>query len=386
MDTMLTAGNLAPADVLLYRSDSWIGRAIRFFDDPDVNHAGLYLGDDCVGEALADGLQRRPLATSVAGELRVSAFRLRHTPATMAPVLTRANEYLNQGQRYAYEQLLLLALLALTRKPKVTPVLRALIRKVLDGAASLMKMTAMGQEPMICSEFVYRCYDEALPPLVDEYTIEVNPLRMSAQPPTSRVGAAPPAPRGRGVHPESLLALIGSRAPRAWRPAVPIRPTAAARGVPAAPDRAGIDALIERYLAEATAPPRAAAGAAPMPSLSDEEMQEAVLRFAEALAASRPVQPRLAGAGLAAAASPLDLLFRTAADFVTPGDLLHSESLMKAGDLDLTAIAAAVRPPALAQPTAKAPAKRTAKGTAKRTAKARARSRGSARPARARRR
>jgi hypothetical protein len=355
MPNPLGAANLLAADVLLYRGEDWLGKAIRFFDGSEVNHAGLFLGNRDVAEALAGGLERRDLAVSVAGHSRVLARRLRHTPTTMQPVLDRAAWYLGDSHRYGYEQLLLLAFLTLTRKPKVTPVLRVLVRKVLDSAASLLtRMSAANREPMICSEFVFRCYDEALPTAGDEYSLEINGLAANARvalPEKLAAASGAPRLRGRGIHLESLLALTVSRSSRAWRAPLPTAPEEgaglAARA--AAVNPAEIDALIEQYLDEAvpigaataeaaarstrrTARPRAAAAE----TASDSELQRAVLGFAAALATrGAAAEPRTALVG-GAPASALDRLFHTAADFVTPGDLAHTDDLFTAGDVSLT--------------------------------------------------
>jgi hypothetical protein len=351
MPGTLARPDLLAGDVLLYRGEGWLAKAIRFFDGSEVNHAGLYLGDGTVGEAMAKGLERRDLATSVGHHSRVLARRLKQTPSTMAPVVGRGTTLLNEGHRYAYEQLILLALLTLTRKPKVTPILRFLVRSVLDAAAAVLARLAGGsQEPMICSEYVYRCYDEALASPQDEYSIEVNaPPSVIASPGnTRRVGgvataAAPAArPRGRGVHPDSLLALTASGPSRAWRTRALAAPGPVA--ATADPDLEGLDALIEQYLDEVvatgTARRTARRAGATARAVSDDEVEASVLRFAATLAVRFPTAPVATGreplAGAPAAASALDRLFRVAADFVTPGDLLTTDSLFTAGDLALT--------------------------------------------------
>ncbi len=51
----LNAGELRPGDVILYRGNSFLARAIRFFDGTIVNHAGIYLGGGFISEALRMG-------------------------------------------------------------------------------------------------------------------------------------------------------------------------------------------------------------------------------------------------------------------------------------------------------------------------------------------
>ena len=343
MPETISRNDLAAADVLLYRGEGWLSRAIQFFDGTEMSHAGLFLGDGSVGEAIGQGLVRRTLAASIGtGHPRVVARRLKQTPSTYSPVLDQAEGFLAEGQRYGYEQLLLLAFLALTRKLKVTPVLRALLRSVLDSAAAVVtRLTAAGREPMICSEFVFRCYDGALPAADDEYSIEVNPYPSAALV-TTRVSASPGRIRGKGVHPDSLLVLTAASTTRAWRGRAPRVPAI----LPAheAIDEAGLNALIARYLDEATAtgsPRGRSAGrvSSVATRTSDDDMRAAVLRFAAAwMAVPRP-GGFPAGAGVTPATRavrPLDHLLRTAADFVTPGDLLQSESLLTVGDVPIS--------------------------------------------------
>lgn len=339
MPELIAPADLAGADVLLYRGEGLLSRAIQLFDGTETSHAGLYLGDGFVGEALGAGLQRRSLATSIGtGHPRVIARRLKQTPSTVAPVLSQAQAFLAEGQRYGYEQLLLLAFLALTRKLKVTPILRAVLRKTLDSAAALVaRLTAAGREPMICSEFVYRCYDEALPASDDEYSIEVNPYPSLAA--AAVRGLAPTGrARGKGIHPDSLLVLTASSTTKAWR----ARPTRApvAGAATGEIDEAGLNALIAVYLDEATETAPRGKSRSRLPAAvvraTDDDVRAAVLRFASAWMAV-PGAPAVRGGTVVAATRggtrPLDHLLRTAADFVTPGDLLHSESLLTVGDL-----------------------------------------------------
>ena len=107
MNETISVHDLQPGDVLLHKGTAFISRAIQFFDGTDMSHASLYLGNQQVGEAIAEGLVQRDLTTSLHGNEWVKAFRLKDTPADMAPVLQTAEEYLEQGNRYGYEQLLL---------------------------------------------------------------------------------------------------------------------------------------------------------------------------------------------------------------------------------------------------------------------------------------
>jgi hypothetical protein len=159
-----------------------------------------------VGEAVDAGVVKNSLASLVASHTRVASRRILDATLGMMPVMRVADEYLSQGDRYAYEQLFLLAPLCLARKiPLPWPVKKA-VRAILDHAAAALEVVFnAGKQPMICSEFVYRCYDEADAAAHDPYDIEIDSSPAAAL--TASVLASR-APRGRGIHPNSVLAAV----------------------------------------------------------------------------------------------------------------------------------------------------------------------------------
>lgn len=311
----LTDIDLRSADVLLYRGEGIVSRLIRFFDRSEVNHAGLWLGDGRVGEALAQGVVPTPLAASIEDATRVRVRRLTAPVATTDPVLARGKAILDEGHRYGFEQIALLALLSLTRRLKASPVLRALLRRILDDAAAWLVGLGGGggaRQPMICSEFVYRCYDEALPDGDDVYTLSIDLA-------TPRLRGGPAhLPRGRGIEAGSILEVAQTPAVRAVRRS----------GPPPATTGETLAVLGARYLQELPA-------ARSMDRLSPADVADlapSLERFAEAWQAA--AAPGAAPPGARARGEPaLDVLARAAADFVTPGDLLKSPSLFEVGDL-----------------------------------------------------
>jgi hypothetical protein len=316
------------SDIFLYHSQGLISEAIRVFDGSQVNHAGIYLAPDQVGEALANGIERRSLTDSLIGSSWVEVMRLKAQPKP-APVRKVADRYLAKGDRYAYEQLLLLAFLCLTRRLAPNPFLRIMLRQVLDRAASYLEKLAKAasgdsREPMICSEFVYRAYDEALPDAIDQYSISISGSLLRG-----RVRGI-----ARGVHAASLLqwaTLHDSRLDR----------RKSGRGVrPSAQPGAAMpmDEALRSYLAY----PGQRRGLRPAPSVDDDELVRLVDRFAirysqvnKTRAPAKSIRPGRATAaarfGLGSADGALASLWHAAADFVTPGDLERSDSLMKVG-------------------------------------------------------
>ncbi len=290
--------------------------------------------------ALVDkGVVRRPLDTSVAGSEWVLVRRLKDTPRDMQPVLHRTQWYVDQTNRYAYEQILLLAFLCLTRKVKFTPILDRLLRSVLDNAAALLnRLSDNGREPMICSELVYRSYDEALPENSDIYSLRINELPILrnlvfAVPESSSgvVSAMGLTARGQGVHPQSLLALVASEPNRAWMMVEPDVLNLAALDRPA-PSQAEVENLIEQYLEEVKSESHFVA---PI-EVPLNELRNSVHNFGLRLYEARKspaTTSHMAFLTFTPNSSIFQHLFQTASDFVTPGDMVRTQSLFSLGKL-----------------------------------------------------
>lgn len=181
MSTPIKPDELQTGDVLLYHGTAFVSKLIRLFDGGDYSHAGVYTGAD-VAEAVGDGIVARPLPTSVAGAKYVDVYRfisasgkkLNDADYPVRPVSDRIVLYLNQRDRYAYEQILLLAFLASTRRLPVVgwiPGLGRILRTILDSAGEFLSdLISRRREPMICSELVYRVYGEAE---ADKYKLKI---------------------------------------------------------------------------------------------------------------------------------------------------------------------------------------------------------------------
>lgn len=322
---------LLAGDLMLYRGTGLLSKAIRFFDGAPVNHVSVYLGKGMVGEAVAQGVVRRDLETSFAHNEWVRAYRLASQPMTMQPALDCAKAYLDQGEKYAVGQLLLLALLCTVRRLQITPVLRRLLRTLLDAAATeVTDILALGKQPMICSEFGYRVHDEALPELQDAYSVVIPgmlPLPVS----DALAGAMPLAVPGGRVDPASLGALFASPASDLWVDAPPL-----ADEPQTTVAQPGLDALLEAYLDEVET--GKASDMALGPPVNLGELRVAADRYVVGMHAS-PVGAMPEGA---VADEPIDArsaayqaLFSPAADYVTPADLYNSPSFCELGVVEL---------------------------------------------------
>ena len=327
MSSTIPTSELLPGDVLLYRGTAAISRAIQLLDGTDVSHAGLCRGNGRVAEALIKrGLVENSLQESVAGCEWVCARRLLPPGEDMRPVLDRATWYLNQAPRYAYEQVLLLAMICLTRRVKITPALRPLMRAAIDRAAAhLLELTETGdREPMICSEFVFRCYDEALPEPNDRYSLQIGSAAASRD-----WMAATGEVASRGVHRESMLARLAADAGIVATindPKAELLP----KRRQLVPSHDEVETLAERYVQEV------AEGKIvdEKPDLRDlaGSVRNLALRVHD-LPRRGDRRSRVAPSAESDSLSLFDRFFTTAADFVTPGDLLKTPSMQNLGKL-----------------------------------------------------
>lgn len=150
-------------DVLLYHGRGFVSWAIRKFDGTDVNHAAIALDGERLGEAAGSGLQIAPIPASVSSNDFVVVRRF-GAADPIDPVIGIADGYLAGSKPYAYQQIVLLAILASTRRIPLPGIGRRMLRSVLDHAAAALNAfvdKGDGTRSMICSEFVYRCYAEA---------------------------------------------------------------------------------------------------------------------------------------------------------------------------------------------------------------------------------
>lgn len=322
MSQKVSFDDLEQGDILLYHGTAIISKLIQFFDGTEVNHASLYLGDGLVGEAVAKGLIRQDVTESVKGNKWVRVLRLKTPPASIQPVLDKANEYLPPPkERYAFEALLLLAPLCLTRGIKPTAVRQYLIKKVLRAAsAMLLRLVSGGKEPMICSEFVYRAYNEA-----EDMAGSLS------------LGAGFAAADASGaINPQSLLAqlAITEAGPESYPDA------GVFGGADLVADDAALGQMLEeieslgkQHLAEVEEIEEAA-------GFSEEELAELrpeanLYVLSRLYAEKQPDSPDALGDSIPdATKAAFESLFKEVADFATPGGILHSPDLNVVGDMD----------------------------------------------------
>ena len=301
----MTEHDLSPGDVFLYHGHNILGWAIRLLDGTDVNHAAIYLGDGKVGEALGQGVVQTELAQSVQGSV-VRVFRHVQPPSDMKPVVGEAQAILKDGHSYAYDQILLLALLSITRKLPLPHLMSGLLRGILDKAASLLaNLAPEKRKPMICSEFVYRCYDQALTSDPAPYKIKIAGALKAMGTSSSR------------IDPESLIARLSATPSLDAVTKAPVDTTP--------PSLEKIEYDLEDFKKKVDSGQEKGIVTDAILAKVLEELSGHIVNF---------VWNYLAALGQSPATSKgIADLFRAQPDFVTPGDLFKSPSLDGVGQI-----------------------------------------------------
>jgi hypothetical protein len=209
---VITPADLHPGDIVLYHGNSTLGWLIRELDGTDVNHASIYLetGDrlhDQLAESLANGPQFNNRATSFAGNWYLIVRRL-PTTLTLDPVVARARTIVAQGRGYAYAEIVVIAALVLVKKLDLPFYLKALLPPILRAATNLLEeWLSDGRKPLICSEFVWDCYEEADGPTQPYHFPYARPAVAAAASVLNQINQA-------GVE-LGAMALAGATAPTA---------------------------------------------------------------------------------------------------------------------------------------------------------------------------
>jgi hypothetical protein len=336
--------SVKPGDVLLFRGDSWISRAIRWFDHSEVNHAAIALDSTQLAEATGHGLAEGGISLAYNSNLR-TIVRRHADDLDGIPLVAVARKYLGDGVPYGYHQIVLLAILSATRRIPLPWVAKRLVRSALDHAANVISSYLDGNSGtkfMICSEYVYRCYDEASGEVPDPYDVALD----LGGPAELALGAP-----GEGT---TFLdwSLKQSAAVKEAEVLASDTATPLAGGLDLAGAEAELDRLIQEYavvaasadpyitsdLADGPLPLATAPAALADPEPTPEELLAAHIRLSRALEATRedpePLEPL--GIGTDVLKGLLQGLTKVQAspDFVTPGDLLvRATSLRTVADV-----------------------------------------------------
>lgn len=315
-------------DVLLFSGRSLVSKTIRLFDSADVNHAALAIDRATMIEAAGDGLRSRVIAEALTGNNFTRVKRVPHE-SDLAPVVALANDYLHNDTPYAYQQIVLLAVLAVTRRVNIrSRILRAVVRTACDFAARLINALldhGNGTDMMICSEFVFRCYDDTHDPRFhltrhDDWrqtlALEAGPEQTVAEWADARPEPVRPTVPAAAEVPEDPATIAAAAE-------VELKPLLAAYLI----ERGVRDEEMDALMAEATT--LAAVG---VPEVSEEEMHLAALGLRDAWTRAQDTTDEVQVAGIENLWSRF--VDSTDANFITPGDLEHMSPLEQVKQLE----------------------------------------------------
>ncbi|MFG1690719.1 hypothetical protein ACGF5M_00955 [Gemmatimonadota bacterium] len=160
--------DINPADILLFSGEkgSWISEAIMLLTNSPVSHAAMsYTSSDVLVEETPPQVRTSDTASRAEGR---TLYVMRMDPPldSMTPVLEAADVYLEQPAPYAMSNLYLVGMLLLYKRfTPGTPMQKVMLKIFKKLAAGIMKFIneheSPGKLPMVCSQFVYQCYQDA---------------------------------------------------------------------------------------------------------------------------------------------------------------------------------------------------------------------------------
>jgi hypothetical protein len=174
--------DLRPGDVLLSCGSEALSELIRRIDGGDYSHSAMWDGQFAV-DATGSGLKRRELEKDEDVQWFIDAYRWHEPPETgpvlgspkypTQPVLDEIDEIYEHGADFAYDGLLLAALVIWVSNRPADKWLRAAARILLSRfeAWFLKRIRKPGKTAMVCSETVARSFDQAEQP--PNYAIEI---------------------------------------------------------------------------------------------------------------------------------------------------------------------------------------------------------------------
>ncbi len=170
---------LQPSDILLFSgAKDRISQAIMLLTDSLVTHSALsYTENDKILEETPPSVRifQLDLHDERLKGRKIYVNRLKTSQKSMAPVLKAATAYLNQETPYANNNLYLLGLILVYKKWAPNTLVKKVMIKIFKKLTTLIidyinKHKSPGNLPMVCSQFVYQCYEDA----GSDYHLRIN--------------------------------------------------------------------------------------------------------------------------------------------------------------------------------------------------------------------
>ncbi len=171
--------DLKTGDVLLFSPEkkSFISWAITFLTDAPVSHAAMFYNKEnksIIEETPPQVKVNYALERFKGREIYVRRLSDKED-LPLSPVIEAATSYLNDAEPYDSSGLYMVGLLLIYKKfTPQTPVQKVMVKIFKKIAVSLIKYihkhSNPGKLPMVCSQFVAQCYDDA----GDKYKLKIE--------------------------------------------------------------------------------------------------------------------------------------------------------------------------------------------------------------------
>lgn len=320
--------DLNSGDVLLFSGEkgSLISEAIMFLSNAPVSHAAMvYNPNSTIVEESPPAVQTNQAAERFI-DRKVSVMRLKPAQSSYGPVLEAATGYLNNKAPYANANLYLVGMLLIYRKFAPDTLQQAIIIKILKKiTASIItyynEHKYPGELPMVCSQFVYQCYEDA----GGDYQLKIR---------GGVLGKAAPAEMALPSLLDQAIYRVRNETAPAFRAFVTTN-----TGMALAEPEMQSDEELAGELLE-TLQVRSALGAEPSAPLQDA-LVVAIHEFGQAIqlvrrGVSAPADELLQANTQRMASNGLAQLKAEEAYFVAPGDLLlHCQNLDLVGEIEV---------------------------------------------------
>jgi hypothetical protein len=172
----ITAGQLQPGDILLSSSTGVTSLGIRLFSMTGVSHASVYLGNGEVAEAVGNGVQIISLEDALTHSNSMVSLRKQKLTDLQAAKL-RIFSQNNQGKKYNYKGIIIIAPYTLTRRVCDLPLFFGKGRSTCINTLATVQMgdAPETQTTFFCSQFVIEAFNFAGSPVTASNALWISP-------------------------------------------------------------------------------------------------------------------------------------------------------------------------------------------------------------------
>lgn len=155
---------LEQGDIIMHHAHGFISETIRELDGSDYNHCSIYDKEGYVYESVTGGVVRKTLFESICTQetSAVTNFRVNNLPKDKS-ILIETLKKNHTSDVYAYDQIVLLAMILLKKKLGLdNKITGSFTQNLLIYLADrVTKEFDPNNKNEICSELIYRTYEEA---------------------------------------------------------------------------------------------------------------------------------------------------------------------------------------------------------------------------------